>query len=104
MFTFLYWIFCFSFAFDFRGQEGGSMVQYVFLALALGSGVFTILATPKALRTGPTRIISAIWWGYLGTTVLVALLSHVPASQYFRCVLPALLFGLALNLGQSLAV
>jgi hypothetical protein len=104
MFTLLYWIFCFSFAFDFRGEQGGSAVQYVFLALALGSSVFAILATPKALRSGPTRIMSALWWVYLGTTVTVALASHVPASQYFRCVLPALLFGLALNLGQCLAV
>src|ERR1700760_2060771 len=47
MFTLLYWIFCFSFAFDFRGEKGGSVVQYLFLALALGSGVLTILATPK---------------------------------------------------------
>lgn len=104
MFTLLYWIFCFSFAFDFRGEQGGSAVQYVFLALALGSAVFALLATPKALRSGPTRVMSLLWWTYLGTTVAVALLSHVPASQYFRCVLPALLFGLAMNLGQCLAV
>ncbi len=104
MFTFLYWIFCFSFAFDFRGEKGGSMVQYLFLASALASGVLAILATPKALRSGPTRIMSVVWWFYLGTTVLVGVLSHVSASQYFRCVLPPLLFGLALNLGQCLAV
>jgi len=103
MFTLLYWTFCFSFAFDFRGEQGGSIVQYFFLALALGSGVLAILSTPKALRTGPTRIMSVLWWFYLGTTVVVAGYSHVAAAQYFRCVLPPLLFGLALNLGQSLA-
>ncbi len=104
MFTLLYWIFCFSFAFDFRGEKGGSAVQYLFLALALGSGVLTILTTPKGLRSSPTNIMSAVWWVYLGSTILVALLSGVDASQYVRCVLPALLFGLALNLGQCLAV
>ena len=102
MFTVLYWIFCFSFAFDFRGEKGGSAVQYVFLAFALLSGVLIILSSPSALRSKPTSILSAVWWLYLGTTVLVAAQAGIVPSQYFRCLLPPLLFGISLLVGQCL--
>jgi hypothetical protein len=104
MMTFLYWVFCFSFAFDFRGEKGGSAIQYLFMVAALGSGALMIIASPRSLRTGPTNIMGGMWLIYLITTVVVAFTSHVDPSQYFRCVLPLLLFGLALWAGQVLAM
>ena len=103
MMTVLYWIYCFSFAFDFRGEKGGSAVQYVFMAAALGSGLMMIATTPHALRGRPTSIMGVVWLIYLASTVIVAVTSGVVASQYFRCLLPPLLFGISLGIGQSLA-
>lgn len=103
MYTALYWIFCFSFAFDFRGEKGGSAIQYLYLAVALGSGCLAVCATPAALLRKPTGRIVLMWWAYLGSTALIAVLSHVEPSQYIRCVLPPVLCGLALLIGQGLA-
>jgi hypothetical protein len=103
MFTLLYWIFCFSFAFDFRGDEGGSVVQYLFLAAALGSGGLLIVTSPKAFLQKPVFIMSVVWWGYLVTTALVMLEARVSVSQYIRCVLPPALCGLGILIGQAMA-
>jgi len=104
MFTLLYWIFCFSFAFDFRGDEGGSIIQYLFLAASLGSAGLMLAATPKAMLQRPVIIMSAVWWGYLATTAVIIVEAHVPVSQYIRCVLPPALCGLAILIGQALSM
>ena len=51
MYSVLYWIYCLAFAFDFRGEEGGSSVQYVFLLLAVASGVAIVVLGYRTLFT-----------------------------------------------------
>lgn len=102
MFTVLYWIFCLSFTFDFRGSEGGNPIQYLFLLASVASGSLMFAATPKAFSTRPTVFMSAVWWVYLASTVLVMMEARVSSSQYLRCVLPPLLCGLGLLVGQAL--
>ena len=103
MYTALYWIFCFSFAFDFRGEKGGSAIQYLYLAVALGSGLLAVCATPGAVLRKPTSRMTLLWWAYLSSTFLIAVLSRVDLSNYIRCVLPPVLCGIAILLGQGLA-
>ncbi len=102
MFYALYWVFCCAFACDFRGEEGGNPIQYLFLAAALGSGAIMIATTPTAFSTKPVRLLTLLWWVYLASTAVVMVEAHVPPSQYLRCVLPPLLCGMGIIIGQAM--
>ncbi|NCF88423.1 MAG: hypothetical protein GWQ08_23355, partial [Verrucomicrobiaceae bacterium] len=61
MLSVLYWIYCLAFAFDFRGEAGGSAVQYVFLLLAVGSGLAIMAVGYRALFTLPGVYLVLLW-------------------------------------------
>ncbi len=104
MLTLLYWIYCLAFAFDFRGEEGGSAIQYVFVLAAMASGSVIILAGRKHLLLTPGAYLIILWWAYLFSSPIVAKLQNVPMSYYIRCSLPLFLLGLSLLVMQVMGL
>ena len=103
MLSVLYWIYCLAFAFDFRGEAGGSAVQYVFLLLAVGSGLAIMAVGYRALFTLPGVYLVLLWIGFLVLTPLVAVGQGVPIGNYIRCSLPLHFMGLSLFVMQVMA-
>lgn len=103
MLSILYWIYCLAFAFDFRGDEGGSSAQFLFLALALGSGGLIVLLGRRTLLGMPGVLLILLWIGFLAFTPVVALGQGVPLGNHIRCALPLHLMGLSLLVVQVMA-
>ncbi|MEZ5303403.1 MAG: O-antigen ligase family protein [Verrucomicrobiales bacterium] len=92
----LLWVFCLSFAFDFRGDVGGHPAQYLFLLGALMSGFSLIAFGGRTLLAKPGIYILLLWWGYLGSTLAVAAINGVEFGRYARCIIAPLLCGLGI--------
>ena len=84
----LLWIFCLSFALDFKGvlksgaETGGSGVQMIYLAIALGSSVLIGWLGRRSLLTKPGVYMLMLWWSYLAFTSVVAVLNGVELALY----------------------
>lgn len=103
MLPILYWIYCLAFAFDFRGEAGGSSIQYLFLGVALVSGGLLVVYGRKALLNLPGIYLILIWGLFLALTPAVALAHGVPLGNYIRSALPLYLMGLSLLVMQVMA-
>ncbi len=103
MLSLLYWIYCLAFAFDFRGDTGGSSVQYVFLLAALGSGGLLVLLGRRTLKNLPGVYLILIWFVFLAATPIVALGQGVSLGNHIRTSLPLHLMGLSLLVVQVMA-
>lgn len=90
----LIWIYCLSWAFDYRAQdEGGSPIQFAFFGLSLLSGGLIGALSWRRLLVKPTGWFTLIWGGYLLMTVAVAVLQHVNMGNFVRnSSVPVLLF------------
>ena len=98
----LLWVFCLSFALDFKGvlksgaETGGSGAQMIYLAIALGSSTLIAWMGRRTLLTKPGVYMLMLWWGYLAFTAVVAVLNGVDLAKYMRNIVPPLLCGLGL--------
>jgi hypothetical protein len=97
----LLWIYIFSFVFDYKGQEGGSLPQYIMAGLSIAAGTGFILfksrrRKKKTIKLYPNlKKITILWWFYLLSTVLTALIAGVVFDRYIRILFPLLLCGIS---------
>jgi hypothetical protein len=98
------WIYCLSWAFDFRGEDdGGNIVQYLFFAVTLGAAGVVICLGWRRLFILPSGWL-IIWWGaYLLSTFLVAKVNGVEMGWYLRNLIPPLLLMLSMCVTQIAA-
>ena len=98
---FFYFLYIFSFVFDFRGSEdGGSTIQFIFLVLSIISA-FTLLVTKPTFQNDldvskQAKRMVLLWFFFLISSVLPLVYFSVPFSQYIRVVTPFMLFGISL--------
>lgn len=102
----LLWIYIFSFAFDFKGTAGGSLSQFIMAGLSIGAGLGFIFSDLFILYGNRVNIsvklypslkkIAILWWVYLCSTVLTAIIQDVMFERYIRIFFPLLLCGISL--------
>ena len=99
------WIYCLSWAFDYRAAEGsgGSPLQYVFFAITLASAGAAMLLGFRRLFALPMGWLTLGWGGYVVSTFLVAQLNHVEFAWYLRNAIPPLLLLTSLGITQVAA-
>lgn len=94
----LIFLYIIPFAFDFKGTTtGGSVIQFMYLTVTLLSGSFLIyilyqLPVKYSMHKGVFNL-SMLWWLYLFTSVISAVLNNVPLGNYIRVLMPFLLCG-----------
>ncbi len=97
----LLWIYIFSFVFDYRGPEGGSLPQFIMAGLSISAGTGFILFRSRRRRIKTIKLypnlkkITILWWFYLLSTVLTALITSVVFERYIRVFFPLLLCGIS---------
>lgn len=88
----LTWIYCLSWAGDFRGTEqGGSAFQFLSFALTAGTGALLAVLGWRVLFRRPVGWLVLLWSGFLLSTIAVALAHRVVPGNYFRTLIPWLL-------------
>jgi hypothetical protein len=96
----LFWVFLFSFAFDYRAPEGSSsssILQFGFLALCLGATGGIMLLGWQSLFVRPMAWLIAGWGLFLAILfVNSVLIQAVPLARFVRVVLPFVLCFLGL--------
>ncbi|MEM8953156.1 MAG: hypothetical protein AAGD22_03300 [Verrucomicrobiota bacterium] len=90
------WVFALSFAFDFRGESGGSVVQMGFLGIALAAGGIVVALGYRYLNVRPGAWLIVTWWSFLIFSLIVSLLSGVAMGHYARVIIPFVLCGLGI--------
>jgi len=110
----LFWIYTFSFVFDFKSaakgrvmETGGSAIQYVFAGVCIISGISLCLFFSKNRGSKSLKKMIQFWCFFLLTTLLMFVVHHlngdgVEAQYYFRAILPFFFIGLSLFVVQSL--
>jgi len=97
----LLWIYIFSFVFDFKGQEGGSWPQYIMAGLSIAAGTGFVLFRSRRRKKRTIKLypnlkkITILWWFYLLSTVITALIASVVFERYIRVFFPLLLCGIS---------
>lgn len=102
--VFLY-LFILPFGFDFRGRVGGSFPQYALAAISLVGFLGFAFAIKPRFRRRQGRALGvavALWWSFLGSTLITLGISRPPTGNYVRVVFPFVLFGLGLLLVRML--
>jgi hypothetical protein len=85
----LTWLYCLSWSLDFRGTEqGGSAFQMLTFAVTAGTGLLMGALGWSVLFRRPLGWLILLWAVFLGSTVIVAFVQHVPMGQYVRTILP----------------
>ena len=99
------WVYCLSWAFDYRAAEGsgGSPLQYLFFAVTLASAAGAVLLGFRRLFALPMGWITLGWGLYVASTFVVAQLNHVELGWYFRNAIPPLLLLTSLCVTQVAA-
>ena len=98
----LLWIYIFAFVFDYKGQEGGSLPQFAMAGFSLAAGTGFILFRSRRRETKTIKLypnlkkVTILWWSYLLSTVLTALIAGVVFGRYIRVFFPLLLCGISL--------
>lgn len=88
----LIWIYCLSWAFDYRATEdGGSIFQYVCFGITFASAAGVVLLGWRKLFVLPTGKLLLGWELYLAGTVIVMLINDVEFGWYGRNILPPVL-------------
>jgi hypothetical protein len=99
----LFWIYCLSSALDFKGQGGGAFQVLLFSASSISFACFLIGPSEKTPQSRPTlRNVSSLWWLYLLISFVVAVSWNYSITNYGRALLPTLLMGESLYIGQRL--
>ncbi len=91
-----------AFAFDFRGQEGGSLIQYVYAAVAV---LFGILAIALG-NWNRTRALMGLLYGTIlaiSIGTISAIVFFAPVERWIRVVLPFVLFTMGIWIGAGSA-
>lgn len=104
----LLWLYVLPFAFDFRGDAGGTTIQYALAAISLLSGgalvAASLLVFPKYSNHGSAlRTPVLLWWIFIAGTLFSALVNAVPLDRYGRVILPFLLAGMSMLIVQCCA-
>lgn len=87
----LTWVYCLSWAADFRGSEGGSAFQMLTFAVTAGTGFVMAIIGWSVLFRRPLGWLILLWSLFLASTVVVAQVQHVAPGNYFRTIIPWLL-------------
>ena len=95
--------FIIPFAFDFKGAEdGGSIIQFIYLFICLSSAfilIFVLLSQPKKTSLPKNiKFLCILFWAYIFSTFITALVSDVDIGKYIRVLMPFLLFGLSISI------
>jgi len=110
----LFWIYTFSFAFDFKNaskgkvsEVGGTAIQYVFAVICILSGIGLCLFYSKSRGSKSLKKMILFWCFFLLTTLLMFVIHHVSGDgvepqYYLRAILPFCFIGLSLFVVQSL--
>ena len=86
-------IFVMSFALDFKGNAGGSLIQYVMAGV--NTIAFLLLAARYRLTLRGSGLATFVFWGWVAfllTGSVGALLNDVPFDHYMRTIYPYALF------------
>ncbi len=100
------WVFALAWAFDFKASvegttaQGGSLAQYIFLAMALGSGTLAMALNAKLLLLRPGVWLLLLWWGFLGYITLHSFMQGIPAGTFLRVALPYIMIGMGLGVAH----
>lgn len=85
----LVWIYCLSWAGDFRGTEqGGSAFQFLSFAVTAGASIAMAVIGWRTLFIRPLGWMILLWTVFLGSTAVVAVVQHVTPGNYIRTVIP----------------
>jgi hypothetical protein len=85
----LTWIYCLSWAADFRGSEqGGSVFQFLTFTITAGSGMIMAVLGWRVLFRRPLGWLVLLWSVFLASTAAVAVVQHVVPGNYLRTILP----------------
>ena len=87
----LTWIYCLSWAADFRGEQGGSVFQMLTFAITAGTGVVMTIVGWSVLFRRPMGWLILLWSVFLASTAVVAQVQHVVVGNYLRTIIPWLL-------------
>ena len=102
--TFFVWVYCLSWAFDYRGEEGGAtLVQVAFFGITMGSAGCVILLGFRHLGILPGGWLILGWATYTGSTFIVAMVNHVPLGDYLRNLTTVLLVLMSMCVTQIAA-
>ncbi|MEM7384701.1 MAG: hypothetical protein AAF514_07115, partial [Verrucomicrobiota bacterium] len=93
----LYWIYALAFTFDFRGAEGGSPVQFLFLGAAAGSGLLILFIGRNLLFSRPTGIVAIAWILLFFYSGFLAVLEGISPGNYLRNIISIFLCGLSMS-------
>jgi hypothetical protein len=99
------WIYCLSWAFDYRAAEGagGSPVQYLFFAVTLASAAGVVALGFRRLFSLPMGWLTLGWGLYMISSFVVAVVNRVEMSWYFRNSIPPMLLLTSLCVTQIAA-
>lgn len=100
-----YIIFALSFVFDYKApdigfgsdKQGGSMFQFLFLGMALGSGFMVTLIGYRHLLVRPGIYMVLLWWGYVAFMVVAALAQGNEFGRMVRLLVSPLLVALSVT-------
>jgi hypothetical protein len=100
---FLIILYVLPFALDFKGvEDGGSFAQFFYLALVFISAAVLLLGLIRQKKkfTVPRAVKSVVvvWWSYLISSVLTAIVSDVEFGNYIRVLMPFVLCGISMLL------
>jgi len=84
----LTWIYCLSWALDFRGEQGGTALQMLTFAVTAGTGMLMAFIGWRVLFLRPLGWLILIWSLFLASTVVVAQVQHVVIGNYVRTIIP----------------
>jgi len=87
----LTWIYCLSWAADFRGEQGGSAFQMLTFSITAGTGFLMAVVGWSVLFRRPLGWLILLWALFLGSTAVVAQVQHVAMGNYIRTIIPWLL-------------
>lgn len=88
----LVWVYCLSWAGDFRGTEqGGSAFQMLTFAITAGTGMLMAVIGWRVLFQRPLGWLILLWSFFLGFSVVVAAVQHVAPGNFIRTIIPWML-------------
>lgn len=88
----LTWIYCLSWALDFRGEAGGgTALQMLTFAVTAGTGFLMALLGWRVLFQRPLGWLILLWSVFLASTAVVAQVQHVVMGNYIRTIIPWML-------------
>ncbi len=93
----------FVFVFDYKGEEGGAMIQYLMAAAGVGLSVAVVFKLFARLSADVVAFIAFTAF-VLILGVLSALMGHVPAGRILRVAFPYYIFLLSVIVGSLVAL